>query len=29
MKANGITEIHGGVVLNMIEMEVLCMMENG
>ena len=29
MKANGITEIHGDVVLSMIEMGMLCMMENG
>ena len=29
MKANGITEIHGDVVLSMIEMGMLCMKESG
>ena len=29
MKANGITESHGGVVFSMIELGVLYMMENG
>ena len=29
MKANGVTESHGGVVFSMIELGVLYMMENG